>query len=423
MPTLDAFANQYPDIPPSVMLKVDLLRRGVRLGLAPLGTRHYHHHDEQGQKTVDPRAHLQGSIELPDGTAVFVSHNPNSPYTVRLDLESAQLALVEGEHDEFICEVKSGPRFAWTRQRTARQTPMASVFTPSLGGGCGPLACFLLRYCEFVGADEQCRFCSWVGMGKSHELRPDVVDFRQTLAAIWDEQQSIGYLAFSGGSLLNRTKEADAFLRYMNAVKETGLPLPVTVAAIQALDKPDSQRLREAGFDCVCYSMEVWDEGAWQAMLPGKMRSVGRAGWMRCLSDAVEVFGEGKVLCNFVAGVETVVPGLYSSPEAAAESTLAGMRWCYEQGVYPKHAVWITGGGAALAASGPASLEYYACLLPARQQLFAEFPMAIPATDCPRCLTQSCEADLSRLDPARYGLGPASARAWEERHAVAHSVA
>ncbi len=62
MPTLDAFANQYPDIPPSVMLKVDLLRRGVRLGLAPLGTRHYHHHDEQGQKTVDPRAHLQGSI-------------------------------------------------------------------------------------------------------------------------------------------------------------------------------------------------------------------------------------------------------------------------------------------------------------------------------------------------------------------------
>ncbi len=85
MPTLDAFANQYPDIPPSVMLKVDLLRRGVRLGLAPLGTRHYHHHDEQGQKTVDPRAHLQGSIELPDGTAVFVSHNPNSPYTVRLD--------------------------------------------------------------------------------------------------------------------------------------------------------------------------------------------------------------------------------------------------------------------------------------------------------------------------------------------------
>ena len=166
--------------------------------------------------------------------------------------------------------------------------------------------------------------------------------------------------------------------------------------------------------------MEVWDEGAWQAILPGKTRSVGRAGWMRRLSDAVEVFGEGKVLCNFVAGVETAVPGLYSSPEAAAESTLAGMRWCYEQGIYPKYAVWITGGGAALAASGPAPLEYYARLLPGRQQLFQEFPIAIPPTDCPQCLTQSCEADLARLDPARYGLGPAIAGGWEARHALAH---
>jgi hypothetical protein len=417
MPTLDAFANQYPDIPATVMLKVDLLRQGVRMGQAPLGTRHYHHHDEQGQKAVEPSAHLQGSALLPDGTAVFVSHNPNSPYTVRLDLESNQLALLEGEKEEFICHLKSGPRFAWTGGRTSRQTPMASVFTPSLGGGCGPLACFLLRFCEFVNAEEQCRFCSWVGMGKSHELRPNVGDFRQTLGAIWEEQQSIGYLAFSGGSLLNRTKEADAFLLYMNAVRETGLPLPVTVAAIQALDKPDSQRLRDAGFDYVCYSMEVWDEGAWQAVLPGKTRSVGRAGWMRRLTEAVEVFGEGKVMCNFVAGVEMAVPGLYASPEAAAESTLAGIRWCYENGVYPKHAVWITGGGAALGSSGPAPLAYYARLLPGRQQLFAEFPMAIPATDCPRCLTQSCEADLSRLDPARYGVGAASARAWAHRHA------
>ena len=158
-------------------------------------------------------------------------------------------------------------------------------------------------------------------------------------------QSTIGYLAFSGGSLLNRSKEADAFVRYLNAVKETGLPLPVTVAAIQALDKADSQRLRDAGFDYVCYSMEVWDEGAWRAVMPGKTRSVGRAGWMRCLTDAVEVFGEGRVMCNFVTGVETAVPGLYASPEAAAESTLEGMRWCCEHGVYPKYAVWITGGG------------------------------------------------------------------------------
>lgn len=296
---------------------------------------------------------------------------------------------------------------------------MASVFSPSLGGLCGPIAAFLLRYCEFVKDNDECRFCSWVRMGKSHELRPDVGDLRETLGRIWNEQQSIGYLAFSGGSLFNRTKEAEAFLRYMAAVKETELPLPATVAAIQALDKPDSQRLRSAGFDYACCSMEVWDEEAWKVVLPGKSRSVGRKGWMRCLTDAVEVFGAGHVLCNFVAGVEAAVPGLYNSPEASADATLAGMRWCYENGIYPKYAVWIVSGNAVFSNHKPAPLEYYARLLTGRQSLYAEFPMPMPATDCPHCLTQSCEADLTRLDPARYGLGSATADAWERRHTVA----
>ena len=260
----------------------------------------------------------------------------------------------------------------------------------------------------FLGAD-----------GKITRGTADVGDIHETLSAIWKEQQTIGYLAFSGGSLLNRTKEADAFLKYMEAVRETGLPLPATVAAIQALDKPDSKRLREAGFDYACYSMEVWDEAAWRAVLPGKSRSVGRAGWMRCLSDAVEVFGVGHVLCNFVAGVETAIPGLYSSPEAAADATLEGMRWCYDHGIYPKYAVWIVSGGAAFSSREPAPLVYYARLLKGRQQLFAEFWMAIPATDCPYCLTQSCEADLALLD-CRYSLGSATASAWQDRHASAH---
>jgi len=249
MPTLDALATRFPEIPPSVMLKIDLLRRGVRMGLAPVGTRHYHHHDEQGQKPVDPRAHIQGSVMLPDGTTVFVAHNPASPYVIEADPDTGRIRLREGERDEFITELMPGPRFGWTAARTAQQTPMAAVFSQSLGGTCGPLAIFLLRYCEFIKNDEECRFCSWVRMGKSHEVRPNVTDMREALGAIWAEQGSIGYLALSGGSLFNRTKEADAFLLYMDAARETGLPLPTTVAAIQALDRPDSARLRGAGED------------------------------------------------------------------------------------------------------------------------------------------------------------------------------
>jgi hypothetical protein len=237
--------------------------------------------------------------------------------------------------------------------------------------------------------------CAWA----SHGDAPSRCRHARTLSRIWDEQRTIGYLAFSGGSLFDRRKEADAFLSYLAAARETGLRLPPTVAAIQALDAPDSERLHAAGFAYACYSMEVWDEGAWQAVLPGKTRSVGRDRWMKCLVEAVDVFGPGKVLSNFVAGVETMVPGLYASAEEAADATLAGMRWCYEHGVYPKYAIWIPSGGAVFANKVPAPLDYYAHLIRGRQALFEEFSLEVPDIDCRHCLTQSCEADLADLDP------------------------
>jgi hypothetical protein len=420
----DRLAHMFPDLPPAVLLKADLLRHGVRLDTTAAGSRHYHHHDARGQKTgLDPRAHVQGSVELPGGVHAFITHNEKSPYVLRPADQGFELSIdARGDgHEEVVIGVGAGPRFAWTSARTSRGTPLATLFTPSLGGACGPVAVFLLRHCEFAVAGEECRFCSWVRMGKSVEMRPDVDEMREAFSAITAEQRSVGYLAFSGGSLFNRAKEADAFLDYMRAARETGARLPATVAAIQALDRDDSIRLRDAGFDYVCYSMEVWHERAWPEVLPGKSRSLGRARWMECLLEAVEVFGRGRVLCNFVAGVEAAVPGLFRSEAEAAESTLDGMRWCDEHGIYPKYAAWIVSGGARYGDRTPPSLDYLARVMAGRQALYAESSVPVPATDCQRCLTQSFEADLAVLDPARYGRGQAAVRTWRTCHPRAHA--
>lgn len=108
-----------------------------------------------------------------------------------------------------------------------------------------------------------------------------------------------------------------------------------------------------------------------------------------------------------------------ATPQAAANAMLAGMRWCYEQGVYPKWAAWIVSGGAVFSTREPAPLEYYAHLIQGRQQLYAEYDLPVPATDCRHCLTQSCEGDLAVLDPARYAVGAAALPEWD-RHPVAH---
>ena len=421
MSYLDQLASRFPHVPPSVMLKADILRQGVRPAELQIGNRYYHQHDEKGQKAVPAaKPHRQGSIELPDGLHVFVTQNQNSRFAIHRGEAGAVLTYRDDNgQEEVVTPVTPGPEFQWTSKRTPRGTPMATVFTPSLGGACGPIAAFLLRHCEFTVKGEECRFCSWVRMGKSTEVRPNVEEMRDTLREILGEQGSIGYLAFSGGSLFNRTKEADAFVDYMRAVRETGASLPSTVAAIQALDQPDSARLKDVGFDYVCYSMEVWSDKAWPAIVPGKLRSVGREGWMRCLKEAVDVFGPGRVLCNFVAGVETASDA-FRSPEEAAESTLEGMRWCYENGIYPKYTIWIVPGGSILGQHEPAPLEYYARLLPGRQDLFAEYTLPVPSIDCIRCLTESCEADLAMLDPARFARGSAGAHGWTSHHPAAH---
>ena len=410
-------------MPRSVLLKADLLRHGARLDTPEAGSRHYHHHDARGQKAgVDPRAHLQGSVQLPGGVHAFITHNANSPYALRSASSGLELTVATEDEgrEEIVTAIDPGPRFAWTSARTSRGTPLATLFTPSLGGACGPVAVFLLRHCEFAVAGEECRFCSWVRMGKSVEMRPDVDEMREAFTAITAEQRSVGYLAFSGGSLFNRTKEADAFLDYMRAAREIGARLPATVAAIQALDRADSIRLRDAGFDYVCYSMEVWHERAWPEVLPGKSRSLGRARWMECLQEAVDVFGPGRVLCNFVAGVETAVPDLFRSDAEAAESTLEGMRWCDEHGIYPKYAAWIVSGGARYGDRAAPSLDYLVRVMTGRQALYAESSLPVPETDCQRCLTQSFEADLAVLDPLQYARGQAALHAWHTCHPRAH---
>src|SRR5438046_7652678 len=100
------------------------------------------------------------------------------------------------------------------------------------------------------------------------------------------------------------------------------------------------------------------------------------------------------------------------------------MRWCYDNGIYPKYTVWIVPGGAIYGQNEPAPLEYYARLLPGRQAMFADYAMPVPQIDCVRCLTESCEADLARHDPARFARGAAGTHPWESLHPVAaHAVA
>ena len=81
MSYLMELADRFPDLPPTVLLKADVLRHGIRpVAEIEIGNRYYHQHDQKSQATA--KAHRQGSVQLPDGSHVFVTQNPNSPFAL-----------------------------------------------------------------------------------------------------------------------------------------------------------------------------------------------------------------------------------------------------------------------------------------------------------------------------------------------------
>ena len=78
MPTLDAFASLYPDISAFRHAEVDLLWHGVRLVWRPSARAITIITMNRGRSRLIHVPDLEGSVILPDGTTVFMGHNPNS---------------------------------------------------------------------------------------------------------------------------------------------------------------------------------------------------------------------------------------------------------------------------------------------------------------------------------------------------------
>jgi len=128
---------------------------------------------------------------------------------------------------------------------------------------------------------------------------------------------------------------------------------------VGARPKADIERLHTTGIPALHHNMEVWDEGLWPIICPGKSRVVGREEWVRRMIDSAEVFGKGHILSNFVSGVEMSKPYGFKTVKEAVKSTLSGFDYLMAHGVLPRMDMWCVEEGSGLAGQPPAPLEYY----------------------------------------------------------------
>jgi hypothetical protein len=290
----------------SARTKIKVLVHGVQD--APDIFEHFHPYKEEhyaydnGNWGVAQGRLVPSEILLPGGIVSKLHIRLQSPLRLRLD--GSKLVLLE-DQKEILSEVSFLPRPKFWNFSTTSGIP-----TKKLAHIYGVTCINFNRYsgCQFYDVGKPCKFCS---VKPTQELHQGVVinknpqDLAETchLATQYDR---VEWFLATGGSYLDGDREFDAHLAVIRAVRNE-LPWGGRLRGNLSLMPPRTlerlKELYELGVDHPSFNLEVWPRQAFEAICPGKTQYVGFDHIMLAYEKLVDLYGPGRVWCNFVAGL------------------------------------------------------------------------------------------------------------------------
>lgn len=403
MDRLEELRTRFPGIHPSIVLKADALREGVRktpvLGEIAKWAMHdphwlfdWHHDDlytkEEGNEMG---AFVPELFQLEDDTTIKLILDQTSPYDIRESNGGFGLF----RDDKEVAPVFFPRKPKWYSLKTSDGVLMSSVAALK---GVDTFACCVLNYCEYFSNNEQCRYCNMnyniehqIELGVDKKIGKIARQVGEAAAAAFKEG-NVRHVTITGGALRNRTKECSLYIRFLEEIrKQTGHEHDVLWGEVisQAFEPEDAVRLKKAGIQAVCWNLEVWDPKLFEIVVPGKARTVGRENWLRCLREGVGIFGRGNVCSSFVSGSEMARPEGFRSMEEALESTLAGFERLLQDGIVPRFNMWSNVVGSGYVDQQIPPTEYWLRLGQGRHDLMLKYEM-YPYNTC------NCHKDIHR---------------------------
>jgi len=344
MQGLEQLLEEFPDTPRNIVIKADVLRRGVRRNedLQEAGAKS----NTTGLSSKLERA--VGAAEPPpsqfhflaDETTVDIKADDASPYEIRARPEGGY-GLCCGQ--EPLGAVRFTPRPAYMDLKTSSGTPCAD-FLLHRGPSC--VCVSPLNFCAYLKRGEACRYCLCspaMDAGIQLKLLDPVPDYGQLAEAVQIACRldvDLKELKLTGGALYDVRKEAVHYRQCLQAILER-IPAPEEITLLsQAFEPGDQKELKDLGVTNVCFDLEIMDERLWHELVPGKARAVGRAEWMKRLDTAVGIFGRGHVGTNIVGGFECAPRPGFLSQEEAFRVYLEGFDRLIERGVVPWFTLW-----------------------------------------------------------------------------------
>ncbi len=384
-PTIETYASMYPDVPKEVILKEDLLRRGVALTDAAMEaakgsrTQAYYlfsynisgHHDlKDGVSTAAPEdiVFRRGPYDLRPTRVRIVLH-AESPYVIDVIDGTTMIC----EHGVPLAEAQYRSKPAYYGRRFDDGTLYEQVI-PLLYDSYAFITTF--RACHYWGDKEECRFCDInFNLREIRRLTGDhvtadaikdkekVVEVLDAMSQEPDPGKRMITILMTGGSIVRKVRggadnAADFNIPYVEAIRErVGHRVPI-VMITESQPMENVRRLRDAGITSHNANLEVWDKRLFTIIAPGKEKYIGYDLWVQRLIEAVDVLGEGRVSPNMVSGIEMAQPWGFKTVKEAVASATEGFEFLMSHGVIPHLDTWCIEPGTTLAGHEPIPLDF-----------------------------------------------------------------
>jgi hypothetical protein len=271
--------------------------------------------------------------------------------------ESGEGALVLRRAGVEICPVEFPPRPAYYDVPVAPGVKVDQLVTQF---SVFALALFLRRSCHFWLAGQGCHFCSVEPTRRQNRHHLDALPethLREAVGLAFDLDHSIRYLELSGGA---HPDLDTGFLEATGVLARLRPLIPPHVRTHLNILPPWNLNLLERleGVDEPTFAMEVWDQEAFAVLCPGKHSLYGRDRLLEAFREGVRLFGEGRLSCNFVAGLEP------------AHRLIEGIQFMADHGVVPQVAVFHPDQGTPLAGAAAPSVEDMGPVIHALRQAY-----------------------------------------------------
>ena len=401
--------RRFPDLPPEVFFKEDLLRLGLALGMGDSAESRYQKKSYfifSFDRTPIGEMPRQENLRAPEEIALYggpyglrrtivsVRLNPRSPYRLERvvgDAEQGSGDAAEGQYrltleGESIADVRFPKEPAHYRQKLRSGKP-ASEIAPTIEWGY-LIYLTAFRQCQYFGSEEECRFCDinrnykqQREAGQPYTNVKSIEEIIEALEMIAATDTPTEAYTLTGGSITTKLQgksEADFYAEYAEAIEKRFPGKWIGKAVVQALPREEIVKFRDAGIRIYHPNYEVWDPRLFAALCPGKEQYIGRSVWIERILAAREVFGASCVIPNFVAGIEMSKPYGFATVDEAIRSTAEGLDFFMSQGVTPRFTTWCPEPLSDLGSQNPAPIDYHLRLLQVYRDTLLKHRLAPP---------------------------------------------